>query len=144
MAKEKGYYDNAKLNVTIKEWDHGIDMIKNVLSENHSYAIARPSSLIDICKGSDLVYLAALYQSSPLVVLANKSSNIKTFKDFENKRIMITDDHMLDSSLVSMFSSQGVELKNMKIQKHSFDSKDLIDGKTDLMVSYITNEPFTL
>lgn len=57
---------------------------------------------------------------------------------------MITKDHINDSSITSMLYSQGLKLNNLNIVKHSFDVKDLLNGKADLMASYISNEPFLL
>ncbi|WP_417332747.1 ABC transporter substrate-binding protein [Halarcobacter sp.] len=144
MAKEKGFYKDIGLEVNINEWNHNINIIEDISSKKAQYAVARPTSLIDISKGKPIVYLAAIYQSSPLVLLAKKDSNIKEIKDFRNKKIMITKDHINDSSFTSMFFSQGLKLHNLNIVKHSFDVKDLISGKADLMASYISNEPFVL
>ncbi len=144
IAKEKGYYKDIGLDVKLKEWNHGIDIVQNISDAKSAYGVVRPSSLIDISKGKDLVYLAAIFQSSPLILLSNKSSGIKSIKDFKNKKIMITQDHIVDSSLVSMFRSQGIEIFDMEIVKHSFDVKSLLNGETDIMAAYISNEPFML
>jgi PAS domain S-box-containing protein len=144
MAKEKGFYKDIGLDLTIKEWEIGIDMVDEVISGNSTYAIARSSSLIDISKGKKIIYLAAIFQSNPLIFLADKSSGIRTIKDFKNKKVMTTGDSNTDASLISMMFSQGITLDAINIQKPSFDVKDLMNGKTDLMSSYISNEPFSL
>ncbi len=144
VAKEKNYYKNAGFEVELKEWKIAIDINEEVASGKSQYGILRPSSLIDISKGKDLVYLAAIYQSNPLVLLANKASKIDSISKFKDKKIMITQDHIVDSSLVAMFKSQGVELKDMKKVKHSFNPKSLLNGQTDLMAAYISNEPYML
>jgi polar amino acid transport system substrate-binding protein len=65
-------------------------------------------------------------------------------KDFRGKKMMITQDHIKDSSITSMFFSQGLKLSDIKIVKHSFDVRDLFNGNADLMASYISNEPYLL
>lgn len=144
IAKEKGFYKNIGLDIKIHEWNHGIDIIEDITLNKTQYAVARPTSLIDISKGKPIVYLAAIYQTSPLVLLARKDSNIQTIKDFKNKKMMITKDHINDSSLTSMFFSQGLKLEDINLVKHSFDVRDLVNKKTDLMASYISNEPYVL
>ena len=144
MAKEKGFYKDIGLDVDIKEWHYNIDMVEEIIKQESQYAIVRPSSLIDIAKGKDIIYLAAIFQSSPLVLLSNKSSNITTIQDFKNKRIMTTGDLNTDSSILSMIYSQGIKLEDLIIQKPSFNPKDLLNNKTDIMTSYISNEPFVL
>ncbi len=73
--------------------------------------------------------MAAIYQSSPLVFLADKSSGIKTIKDFKNKKVMTTPNHNSDASIISMLFSQGIKLEDLTIIKHSFNVKDLLNKK---------------
>ncbi|QDF28390.1 diguanylate cyclase [Halarcobacter anaerophilus] len=144
MAKEKGFYEDIGLDIDIKEWNYNINSVDSLIDQKSQYAILRPTSLIDISKGKKLIYLAAIYQSSPLVFLADKSSGIKTIKDFKNKKVMTTPNHNSDASIISMLFSQGIKLEDLTIIKHSFNVKDLLNRKTDLMASYISNEPFIL
>lgn len=144
MAKEKGFYKDIGLDVDVKEWKSGINMVDEVINGKSQYASSRPTTMVDIAKGKDIVYLAAIYQSSPLILLADKSSGITSIKDFKNKKIMSTGDLNTDTSLLSMLFSQGIRLKYFKVLEPSFDPKDLLNGKTDLMASYISNEPYTL
>ena len=144
MAKEKGYYKEIGLDVDIKEWSKNVDMVKETINGNSSYAMVRPSSLINVGNGDDISFLAAIFQSSPLIILANKKSKIKTIKDFENKRLMTTGDLNNDASVISMMFSQGINVKNITMQNPTFNVKDLLDNKTDLVASYISNEPYVL
>jgi len=144
MAKEKGFYEESGLDVTIKEWKHPIDNVDEVINNRSQYTILRPTALIDIAKGKRLVFLAAIFQSSPLILLADKSSNITTIKDFKNKKMMSTGDLHSDASLLSMMFSQGLKIEDIKIIEPSFDVNDLLNKKTDLIASYISNEPFIL
>ena len=57
---------------------------------------------------------------------------------------MTSGDLSTDVSLLSMMFSQGIKLEDLVIQEASFNTKDLIDKKTDLIASYISNEPFVL
>ncbi len=144
IAKEKGYYKSIGLDVSLKEWEYGVNISDDVISQKSQYGVSRPSSLIDISNGKELIYLAAIYQSNPLILLANKNKEIDSISKFRNKKIMITKDHIKDSSLVAMFRSQGVDVSDMKVVKHSFNPKSLLNGETDLMAAYISNEPFIL
>ena len=143
-AKEKGFYRNIGLNVTLKEYEKYMNIVDEVVTGNAQYGISAPTSMIDISKGKKVVYLATIFQSSPLILLADKSSNIKSIKDFKNKRMMTTGDGSTDISLLSMIYSQKVSFDDIKIQPPSFNPKDLLDKKTDLLSSYISNEPYTL
>ncbi len=144
MAKEKGFYKNTGLDVTIKEWAPGIKMVDQVIEKKSEYAVVRPTSMIDISNGKEIVYLATIFQTSPLVLLADERSNIRTIKDFKNKKIMTTGDLNTDSSLLSMMFSQGLKIEDMQELPPSFNVRDLLNGKTDLMAAYISNEPYVL
>ena len=144
IAKEKGFYKDIGLNVKLKEFDSTIDVIKELDENKIEYTVTRPTSMIDISKGKNLKYLATIFQSSPLVLLTDKSLNISSLSDLKNKRIMTSGDLSTDVSLLSMMFSQGIKLEDLVIQETSFNTKDLIDKKTDLIVSYISNEPFVL
>jgi polar amino acid transport system substrate-binding protein len=144
MAKEKDFYKDAGLDVDIKEWHNGISMVDEVMQNRSEYAVVRPTSLIDIAHGKQLLYLAAIYQSSPLILLTDKSKNIRSVKDIKNKRMMTTGDLNSDISLLSMMFSQGLRLDDLKILQPSFNPISLLNGKTDLMTSYISNEPYLL
>lgn len=142
MAKEKGFYKQAGLDVALKEWQPGIHMEDDVIQGKSEYATCRATSLIDISNGKKIVYLASIFQSSPLVALADKSSHIKSVEDFKNKRIMATRD--IDISLFSMMFSQGIMPQDVNVIQPSFTPADLLNGKTDLIAAYISNEVYTL
>ena len=144
IAKEKGFYKDIGLDVSLKEWDENIDVINGLNDNKIEYAVVRPTSMIDISKGKELIYLATIFQSSPLVLVTDKSSGISSLSDLKNKRIMTSGDLGSDVSLLSMIFSQGVKIEDLLIQTPSFEIKDLLDKKTDLIASYISNEPFSL
>jgi len=144
MAKEKGYYEDAGIDVDINEFQFGMNL-SNVLENNTAdFAIGRSSLLIDKSNGKDIVALFGAFQNSPLILLVREDSNIRSVKDLKNKKIMITDDAQGTASILAMLSSQKIYTNDIKVQMHSFNLDDLIDGKTDAMGSYISNEPIRL
>ncbi|MCK5111211.1 MAG: ABC transporter substrate-binding protein [Arcobacteraceae bacterium] len=144
IAKEKDFYKQVGLKVDIKEFKQGINPVNIVTSNKATYGVGRSSLIIDKSNGANIKLLSAIFQSSPSVLVATKKSNIKTIKDFTGKRIMTTPNISQTVSIQAMAKQKGVNINNMIIQKHSFDINDLIKGKTDLMASYISNEPFML
>jgi len=144
MAKEKGFYKDVNLDVTLKKFNKNINIVDEVISNTVQYGIGRSSLIMNKSNGKDIIALAAIFQSSPLMFLTLESSNIQNISDFRNKRIMITDDAMGTTSLKAMLISKGLSFDDTIIQKHSFDINDLINHKTDIMASYISNQPFIL
>ncbi len=144
MAKEKGFYKDVGLDVKFKKYNNSIKPIEEVMKKRATYGIGRSSLIVDKSNGNNIKLLAAIFQSSPLILLATKKSGIKTIKDFKGKRIMNTFDSIEAVSYNTMMSKYNISINDMKTLKHSFDINDLIDEKTDLMASYISNEPFLL
>lgn len=144
IAKEKGYFEEENLDVTIKEFDFNVDLVSSVLETPNSYAVGKSSLIIDRLEGKEIILLAAIYQNSPMVLLSLKSSSINTIKDLKNRNVMLTNDARTSAAINSMIISQGVKLDDINFQKHSFRLDDLINGKTDAMGCYITNEPYIL
>jgi polar amino acid transport system substrate-binding protein len=144
IAKEKGYYDDFNLDVEIKEYSNNTNITKNVISNESTYGVGKSSLIIDKFDGNDIVLLSSIFQSSPLTLITLKSSNIKTPKDLKYKKLMITNDAKETASIKSMIVSQGLNLRDINIQEHSFNLDDLINKKTDAMACYLSNEPYLL
>jgi diguanylate cyclase (GGDEF)-like protein/PAS domain S-box-containing protein len=144
MAKEKGFYKDVNLDVQIKENTLNTDIVKEVETQNADFAVGSSSLIIEKTNGKDIVVLSAIFQESPLVLLVKKDSNINRVKDLKNKKIMITSDAKYSASILAMLSANELTVNDFIVQKHSFDLNDLINGNTDAMGSYISNEPIIL
>ena len=84
VAKEKGFYKESGLDVDIRPFEFGINVPHEIISGNVDFAIGRETLIIEKAKNYDIVSLYALFQSSPLVLLSLKKSNINTINDFTN------------------------------------------------------------
>lgn len=144
MAKEKGFYRSAGLDVTIKPYRHGMDIAKEVADGKSTYGIGYSSVIIDRAKGLPIVAIGAMFQSSPLSIAVTKTSGIKTVNDLKNKKIMVTLNHVEDASITAMLISKGLSRSDFHFIPHSYNPDDLISGKTDAMIVYSTNEPFLI
>lgn len=142
IAKEKGFYQEANLEVDIREFNNQVDLVEDVLAGKSDFAVGRSSLLIEKAKGQDIVALFAAYQQSPLMLLSKASSGIKSPEDLKGKRIMITNDAEQVAEVMAMLLQAGLRKSDYIHQQHSFNLQDLIDGKTDAMGAYISNEPF--
>lgn len=143
IAKEKGFYDAAGLDVTIKEMTPHTDVVKDVISQKAEYGIGRSTLLVNRADGAPIILLGAIFQHSPSVLIST-NPKIKTIQDLDHKNIMITNDVASGATIKAMLLSKGITYKNINFQQHSFNLQDLIDGKTDVMACYLSNEPFFL
>ena len=144
MAIEKGFYADENLEVNLKEFDFSIDLVDEVIQGNSQFGVARTSLLIDKNAGADVVALFAAYQQSPLMLLTRKDSGILLSSDLKNKNVMITNDAKKVGELLAMLLQAGITVSDFKQQRHSYNVQDLIDGNTDAMASYVSNEPYLM
>ena len=76
------------------------------------------------------------------------SSVIITVNDMHKKRLIceaVLKFHSAANILLKIESvDEKIQLKDLNIVEHTFNINDLIEEKTDLMSSYISNEPFLL
>lgn len=144
VAKQKGYYSDAGLDVTILDADKKEASIKSVLDGKAQYGVGHSSLIVNYINGAPVVLMAAVYQSSPMVLLTRQDSHINGAKDLKNQRVMLTDDMVQWAEVQAMLRSVGLKTNDLKVQPHSFDPMSLARGETDAMVAYISNEPFIL
>ncbi|WP_321470022.1 ABC transporter substrate-binding protein [Halarcobacter sp.] len=144
IAKEKGYYKNQGFDVSIKEYNSDINVVEDVLKKKSDYGVGKSSLIIDRLENKKVVLLNAIYQTSPMVLITKKDLNITKPSELKNKKVMLTSDARSAASINSMIMSQGLELEDINFQKHSFNLDDLINGKTDAMGCYLSNEPYLL
>jgi signal transduction histidine kinase/ABC-type nitrate/sulfonate/bicarbonate transport system substrate-binding protein/CheY-like chemotaxis protein len=141
-ALEKGFYDEAGLDVSIIEGGPGTDFIDVVLSGKAQYGLAMPSLLLRRAKGDPLVVLATIFQYNPLSLISLAEKNIRTPQDLIGRNIMMGLKD--DVAVMEMITREGVDLDAINITPNSFSVDDLILGKTDAISRYITDTPAEL
>ncbi len=144
MAKEKGFYKEAGLDVDIKKFQYSMDTIDEVLSGRATFGVGRSSLIRLRSQGKEVVLLSAIFQSSPFMLLALESSNIKIPKDFIGKTMMLTKNAVETASIHAMITSNGIDEKDIIIKEHNFNFEEFLDGKVDLYAGYTSNEPYIL
>jgi ABC-type nitrate/sulfonate/bicarbonate transport system substrate-binding protein len=144
MAKEKGFYKDAGFDVEIIPFRFGLDIPKDVEEGKTDFAIGRETLILERASGKSIVALYALFQVSPLILIAKESSNIKSIRDFMGKRIMATIDDASEVSLKAMFNASHLSNKAYTFIEHSHNIQDLVDEKVDIISAYISKAPFDL
>ena len=144
MAKEKGFYEDVGLDVTIRKHSFEKNSLREVMSKRATYAIGRSTLIIDKSKGAEIVLLAALYQSSPLVLVTLKSSKIKKVEDFKGKTIMTTFNDSKVASILAMLKRHHIQESDLNILPYTYDINDLINGTTQITTAYKTNQVYKL
>ena len=143
VAKEKGFYEELDLNVTIKEYQQGMNVVNSVVNKESTYGVGKSSLVIYRNNGKPVVALMALFQHSPSVLISTNPV-IKTPKDLFNRLVMMSFEESNSAAIISMLMSNGIKKEDIFLQEHSFKLDDLINLRTDAMACYISNEPFIL
>lgn len=144
IAKEKGFYADAGLDVDIFDAQTKKQPVESVVSGKAQFGVGRSSLLVDYAKGAPILMMAAVFQSSPMMLLVREDSGIKSAHDLRGKRVMLTNDTVDGAELQAMFRSVGISSKELKILPHSYDPLSLARNETDAMVAYLSNEPYIL
>jgi polar amino acid transport system substrate-binding protein len=144
MAKENGYYADVGLNVNIKEFDKNHLSVDQMEKTEGYYGIGYPSVLLDKANGTKIALLSAIYQISPHILITLHSSGINSIKDFKNKTIMVSNDAVKTVSFIAMMKANNIDINSMHIKKPTFKIDSLINGETDIITAYLSNEPYVL
>ena len=140
-AKEKGYYREAGLEVTIRPAAPGDDAVRAVLDNTAQYGVSNSSLLLARNAGKPVVALAVIFQHSPLVLITSQRGATQGIHDLLGKRVMI-EPH--SDELLAYLKQEGIPYDGIQRIEHSFSPQDLIDGKVDAISAYATNEPYFL
>jgi PAS domain S-box-containing protein len=141
-AIEKGYYVEEGLDVKLRELNPETNYIEDVLKGNAQYGVADAGLLIPRLQGQPVVLLAQIFQHSPLVFLALQRSGIRTPFDLKGKTIMIDNNLYKYPSLNAMIIKALDKIDEVIRIPETYHNEDLLEGKTDVMVAYITDQPF--
>ena len=142
VARELGFYEDAGLDVTIKEYEFGMDVTADVVSQKAHFGVGRSSLILEHMEGKPVFLLSAIFQHSPFMLLAKKRGDLKEVADLKGKRIMVTDDVVGMASLTAMLTANGIRPGDYTSQKHTFTVGDLISGNTDAIAAYTSNETY--
>ncbi len=143
-ASQQGFYQDAGLAVEIREGDPRTDAVDEVLSGRADYGVANSDVLLRRLRGDPVVALAAIFQHSPLVLIAVESTGIAHPQDMIGRRIGISRSTR-DAELLAMLQNEGVPLEEIHPPDGGrFSLSMYYDGSADAASAYLTNEPFYL
>lgn len=143
VALYKGYYKDAGLDVTIREGNANRFPVNEVFEGRAQFGVGNTEVLSFWAEGYPFVALAAIYQHSPLVLVARTDSGIKSVKDLVGHKVMFFPGG-LDPEILAMLSKAGIKPSQLIRQDTSTNIQDFIAGKVDAFNAYLTNEPYQL
>jgi len=142
-ALHKGYYRQAGLDVVINEGGEGRFAREKVFSGRAQYGVAGAELILYRADGEPAVVLAPVFQHSPSILLTRRDSGISNLQDLIGKRVMLLPGKK-DADILAAFLNEGVSIDSIQRIDQSYNLEDLIEGRTDAVSAYITNEPWHL
>lgn len=145
MAKELGYYKDAGLDVEIKEFQVNENISEEVSNRTYEFGVGHSDLLSEkLDKYQNLVLLLAMNQSSPLVLLTKKRNDILSLEDLHSKTIAFSNQNFFDAPINAMLLSAKISSVQFEPVVTNFKLETLINGKTDAILAYASNEPYLL
>jgi len=140
VAKDKGFYDDEGLDVTLNPGGVGSSSIDRLLENKADIGVGWFSRLPQIAEQSSqtkLINIAQLFQKSGLLLVSRKKDNITTPTDLKDKKIGYwTGDYVIQ--LNSLLREQKVE--NAQLIPQGFTMEDFLDKQIDVASAMIYNE----
>ncbi len=140
-AIDQGYYREAGLEVELLEAPDGREPAQVVLDGQAEFGVASSDLVLLRDRGAPVVALAAIFQHSPLILLAPREYGIESVHDLAGRQVMI-EAHAAE--LLAYLEGEAVPASSMVLVPHSFNPEALIRGQVDAMSAYSTDEPFLL
>lgn len=140
MALENGHFEQAGFDVEILERDLTTSPVDDVLAGRAEFGVADSSIVLQRLRGKPVVIASTIFQSSPLILMSLKKSNINSPYDLNDKRIMFQRS-VDDAAIQAMLQMFEVTPDRYTFIQHNFDNWALIKDHTDAMSAYLTNQP---
>lgn len=142
-AIKQGYYKQEGLTVKLLEGDAIHPVSEEILSGRADFGITGSELLIDFAKGKPVVAVAAIFQHSPYVIMSMPGMGIRAPSDLVGRSIMASENQGW-VELKAIFLKEGIDLSHLAVLQHSWDNRDLVNGKVDAMTGYSSVEPLQI
>ncbi|NOR68455.1 MAG: transporter substrate-binding domain-containing protein [Methylomarinum sp.] len=142
VAKERGYYREAGLDVELLEYNNS-DIAQDLVDNVVDFGVSNILIAIKESKLEKVSLLATYFQRSPLVILAQPE--IKSVLDLKGKQVMMSYNNRFNSSLSILLDYFEIN-DDRKIQfiEPTFNLEDFIEKKVDAITAFRSYELYEL
>ncbi len=140
-ARELGYYRAAGLDVKIEPARPGLNPVDEVLAGRAQFGVGSSSLLLARQSGRPVVVLAAIFQHSPLVLIARQDHALQSIHDLAGKAVMLEPQ---SEELLAYLRHERVPVEQVQVRSHSFSIEELIEDRVAAMSAYASYEPYLL
>lgn len=141
-AKEYGYYTEAGLDVEIREYEKGKEIIGSVLSGETTFGVLYSTVIRARMEGKPVILLANYFKRSPLALAARP--DIYFPGDLKGKKVMGEKHELESSNFDQMFRQFNMTTDDFTIVPHTFNIDKFTRREVDAMTVFLTNEVYHL
>ncbi len=144
VAKEKGFFNENNIDVTIEPGGVDINSIKLVAGGANDIGITGADQIIQArSEGVPIKAIAVMHQESPVVFFSLKKSGIEKPQDFVGKKIGMKFGQNIETEYRTMMRRLGIDTNTTKEEAAKFDLTPLFTRRVDVWSGYEVNEPIT-
>lgn len=141
VAKEKGFWKEQNLEVTVNPGAFESDPIKLVANGSDTFGITGADQLIMArAKGIPVVAIAAILQQSPVGWVSKKSSGIKTPNDFKGKKVGTQLGTNTETTLKALMGKLNIDMKSFEVVPVGYDLVPFLSDKVDAYPLFMNDE----
>jgi NitT/TauT family transport system substrate-binding protein len=141
VAKDKGYYSAAGLDVSIQPGGSDFPAVQMVAGGSEQFGVTGADQiLIARSKGVPVVAIAVIYRENPFVLFALKKSGITKAAEFSGRNIGLKIGGSEELIYRSVLKSANVDKGSLHEVPVKFDLSPLLTGQVDIWPGYVINE----
>ena len=144
LAKERGWYEDAGIDLTIRRWETGLDPIEEVVAGKAQIGLAEGADIIKARSGGKKISaVATQFQKSPFCLISKKKQGIKTPEQLRGKRVGIN--HPAAILMIKIvLADVGMKYDDIVPVEVGWDIQSLLDDRTDAHPGYMNDEPLSI
>ncbi|CAN2049707.1 NitT/TauT family transport system substrate-binding protein [Candidatus Magnetomoraceae bacterium gMMP-1] len=138
MAVEKGLYENAGINIEIKNGGPGLIGLQEILSGNIDFATGWLTSGLRMRgRGAELLLIGQFFQRPALMLIAKKEKNIDSIDKFTGHTLGVWPG---DFQIPAKALFRKYKIRNVKVVNQAFSMDSFINGEIDIASAMKYNE----
>ncbi len=141
-AKEKGFYKEAGLNVEIRPYRNGMDVVEEVLSGRADFGIYSSRLQRRFLDGEPVQLVASFFKKPTQVLVVDR--NITAPSDLVGRKIHVLNRKEFLLNFGPMLRRAGVDPQDLELVVGPDPVKSFLEGKVDATVLYVTSGLYPL
>lgn len=144
LAQQRGWYQEAGIDLTVKGWKEGLSPVTEVVSGNAQIGIIEGVELIRAkTEGHAIKAIAVDFQKSPFCLMSKQEKEIERPEQLAGKSIGI-DSSETELMLRIVLASQGLAFQDITPVPVGWDLQPFIENKVDVFPAYMNDQPLIM